>query len=203
MGQVMGDLTNNERVAVEIQALSDVFEHGTKKLDTDEEFGTAFLEFILGRERIRRGVKAPGPDQNVVDCETLEVLKNAQLDDPKFAEAEATFRRLGVNPTKAMAYFWRSQTQKTKIVSERMSKVATNTRPKGQNPFAKLIDPIVAENTNITRNQLLQRLKKHEDLSVLDGKILCNDPHDEMSVGSLSQALSRSKARIRKNLKKQ
>mgnify|MGYP000164981645 CR=1 FL=1 len=54
----MGDLTNNERVAVEIQALSDVFEHGTKKLDTDEEFGTAFLEFILGRERIRRGVKA-------------------------------------------------------------------------------------------------------------------------------------------------
>jgi hypothetical protein len=83
-----------------------------------------------------------------------------------------------------------------------MSVIAGNERPNGRKPFAKIIDEIVRQNPSISRNSLLQRLKKHEDVSIKDDKITCNDTHDVMTVDALREALSRSKKRVSKNSKK-
>ena len=97
--------SQNERIAIEMRAFFESFEQKTTTLKTDEQLGAAFLELALGRERIRRDVKTQGPNQDAVDYETLEVLRNAQLDDPQFVEAEAIFRRLATDPVLAGRYY--------------------------------------------------------------------------------------------------
>ena len=97
--------SQNERIAIEMRAFFESFEQKTTTLKTDEQLGAAFLELALGRERIRRDVKTQGPNQDAVDYETLEVLRNAQLDDPQFVEAEAIFRRLATDPVLAGKYY--------------------------------------------------------------------------------------------------
>ena len=163
---------------------------------------TAYLNYVLQRERIRRGATDAGQRQDAVDYETLVTLKNADLDDPQHAHAMLAFQRLGVDPIKAVEYVERLITSRQTEISQKMTAIASKQRPRGCKPFAKIIDEIVRQNPSISHNSLLQRLKKHEDLSVIDNKIICLEPHDEMPVSGLSQALSRSKARLLKISKK-
>ena len=87
------------------RAFSESFDQKAATLKSDEQVGAACLELALGRERIRRDVKTQGPNQDAVDYETLEVLRNAQLNDPQFVEAEAIFRRLATDPVLAGRYY--------------------------------------------------------------------------------------------------
>ena len=167
-----------------------------------ESKATAYLNCVLQRERIRRGATDAGQRQDAVDYETLVTLKNADLDDPQHAHAMLAFQRLGVDPIKAVEYVERLITSRQTEISQKMTAIASKQRPRGCKPFAKIIDELVRQNPSISRNSLLQRLKKHEELSVLDNKIICHEPHDEMPVSGLSQALSRSKARLLKISKK-
>jgi hypothetical protein len=113
-----------------------------------------------------------------------------------------TFQRLGVDPIKAVEYVERLITSRQTEISQKMTDIASKQRPRGRKPFRKIIDEIVRQNPNISRNSLLQRLKKHEDVSIKDDKITCNDTHDVMTVDALREALSRSKKRVSKNSKK-
>ncbi|MDC1335606.1 hypothetical protein N8307_11945 [Planktomarina temperata] len=164
--------------------------------EASEMKGQALLEVILESERARRGVTNAGATQDAVDYETLEALKNADSDNPKLAHAMLTFRKLATNPTKAVEYVERLITSRQTEISQKMTDIASKQRPGGRKPFAKIIDEIVKQNPNISCHSLLQRLKKHEEISVIDNKIICHEPHDEMPVSGLSQALSRSKARL-------
>ena len=77
-----------------------------------ENIAKAYLDYVLKRERIRRGAILAGPRHNGIDYETLETLKNAQLGDPKFVEAEAIFLRLETDLVLALIYYERLITQK-------------------------------------------------------------------------------------------
>ena len=82
-----------------------------------------------------------------------------------------------------------------------MSNIAKKQRPGRRKPFSKIIDEIVRQNPSISHSSLLHRLKRHEEINVIDNKIIYHEPHDEMPVSGLSQALNRSKARLQKNIK--
>ena len=167
-----------------------------------ESIAPAYLDYVIKCERTRRGATDAGQRRDAVDYETLVTLKNADSDDPQHAHAMLTFQKLAVNPIKAFKYLERSITDKQIEISRNMSVIAGNERPNGRKPFAKIIDEIVRQNPSISRNSLLQRLKKHEDVSIKDDKITCNDTHDVMTVDALRGALSRSKKRVSKNSKK-
>jgi hypothetical protein len=163
-----------------------------------ESKATAYLNYVLQRERIRRDAMVAGQRQDAVDYETLVTLKSADSDDPQHAHAMLAFQRLGVDPIKAVEYVERLITSRQTEISQKMTDIASNQRPKGRKPFANIIDEIVRQNPSISRNSLLQKMKKYEEISVIDDKIICHEPHDEMSVSGLSEALRRSKKRLLK-----
>lgn len=168
-----------------------------------ESKATAYLNYVLQRERIRRDAMDAGQRRDAVDYETLVTLKNADSDDPQHAHAMLTFQKLAVNPIKAFKYLERSITDKQIEISRNMSVIASNERPKGRKPFAKIIDAIVKTKLNISRNSLFQELKKHEDLSIKNDEIVYNPTRDVMTIDALRGALSRSKKRVSKKSKKQ
>ena len=163
---------------------------------------TAYLNYVLQRERIRQGATDAGQRQDAVDYETLVTLKNADSDDPQHAHAMLAFKRLSVDPIKAAEYVERLITSRQTELSQKMTDIASKQRPRGRKPFAKIIDEIVRQNPSISRNSLLQRLKKHEDLSIKNDEIVYNPTRDVMTIDALRGALSRSKKRVSKNLKK-
>ena len=167
-----------------------------------ESKATAYLNYVLQRERIRRDAMDAGQRRDAVDYETLQTLKYADSDDPQHAHAMLTFQKLAVNPIKAFKYLELSITDKQIEISRNMSVIASNERPKGRKPFAKIIDAIVKTKPNISRNSLFQELKKHEDLSIKNDEIVYNPTRDVMTVDALRGALSRSKKRVSKNSKK-
>ena len=167
-----------------------------------ESKATAYLNYVLQRERIRRDATDAGQRQDAVDYETLLAFRNADSDNPQHAHAMLTFQRLGVDPIKAVEYVERLITSRQTELSQKMTDIASKQRPRGRKPFAKIIDEIVRQDPSISRNSVLQRFKKHEEFNVINDKIICHEPHDEMPVSGLSQALSRSKARLLKILKK-
>ena len=181
--------------------LEELVEDGCED-EASESVGRAYFEYVVKRERIRRGVTEAGRLQDEVDFQTFVTLRNADSDNPQHEHTMLTFQRLGVDPIKAVEYVERLITSRETEISQKMTAIASKQRPRGCKPFAKIIYEIVRQNPSISRNSLLQRLKKHEDLSVIDNKIICLEPHDEMPVSGLSQALSRSKARLLKISKK-
>ena len=167
-----------------------------------ESIAPAYLDYVIKCERTRRGATDAGQRRDAVDYETLVTLKNADSDDPQHAHAMLAFHRLGVDPIKAAEYVERLITSRQTELSQKMTNIASKQRPRGRKPFAKIIDEIVRQDPSISRNSVLQRFKKHEEFNVIDDKIICHEPHDEMPVSGLSQALSRSKARLLKISKK-
>ena len=167
-----------------------------------ESKATAYLNYVLQRERIRRDATDAGQRPDAVDYETLLAFRNADSDDPQHAHAMLAFQRLSVDPIKAAEYVERLITSRQTELSQKMTDIASKQRPRGRKPFSKIIDEIVRQDPSISRNSVLQRFKKHEEFDVIDDKIICHEPHDEMPVSGLSQALSRSKARLLKILKK-
>ncbi len=144
--------TQNERIAIEIRAFSESFAQKAATLKSDEQVGAACLEFALGRERIRRDVKTQGPNQDAVDYETLEVLRNAQLSDPQFVEAEAIFRRLATDPVLAGRYYNKLIINKAADLAIKQKKRAQKRRPRARTQLSLLIDEIVLGNPNISKD---------------------------------------------------
>ena len=199
----MGDVAEQEPFEqIAKRLLKELVEDGCED-EAPESVGQAYLEYVLKRERIRRDAMDAGQRRDAVDYETLQTLKYADSDDPQHAHAMLTFQKLAVNPIKAFKYLERSITDKQIEISRNMSVIASNERPKGRKPFAKIIDAIVKTKPNISRNSLFQELKKHEDLSIKNDEIVYNPTRDVMTIDALRGALSRSKKRVSKKSKKQ
>ena len=198
----MSEIAGREQFEQIADRFLNEFLEGRKDDETLESVGQAYLEYILKRERIRRDATDAGQRQDAVDYETLLTLKSADSDDPQHAHAMLTFQRLGVDPIKAVEYVERLITSRQTEISQKMKDIASNQRPRGRKPFGKIIDEIVRKNPSISRNSLLQRLKKHEDLSIKNDEIVYNPTRDVMTIDALRGALSRSKKRVSKNLKK-
>ena len=198
----MGDAAEQEPFEQIAERLSkELVEEGCED-EASESVGRAYFEYVVKRERIRRGVTEAGRLQDEVDFQTFVTLRNADSDNPQHAHTMLTFQRLGVDPIKAVEYVERLITSRQTEISQKMTDIASKQRPRGRKPFRKIIDEIVRQNPNISRNSLLQRLKTHEDLSIKNDEIVYNPTRDVMTIDALRGALSRSKKRVSKNSKK-
>ncbi len=191
----MSDQTNDEQVITKINILMEELEKFADKEEPVEIIGPAIFEFVLKRERIRRNAIAASPRQDAVDYETVNSLRNAQLQDTKFVELEAIFRRLGHDPVDAAQYWARLIIQKAKNLSEKQTMRAQKFRPRSLSPLSKLIDEIVLDNTKITANELRHKLKKHDGIIEVDGELRDTINTDSLKIQSLKDRLHRAKKR--------
>ena len=198
----MTEFDKLNHVRVKIDNLINEFVSGQKEDESDEEMSKALLDFILQRERIRRGAADANVEiKNRIDAETLKALKNCDLDDPSYALQEKIFRKMGVDPTSAIKMLGIAIDQRKKLFSKQQQLKARKLRPNKRKVFSSLIDEIVRENPKISQNQVLNKLKKVVEITVdlADGKITHDESRDEMFISSVSSMLSRSKKRMLKN----
>jgi hypothetical protein len=191
----MSDQTNNEQVINKINILMEELEKFADKEEPIEIIAPAVFDFILKRERIRRDTIAAGPRRDAVDDETVKTLRNAQLQDAKFVELEAIFRRLGHNPVDAAQYWKRLIIQKQKDLSAKQKIRAQKLRPRSLSPLSKLIDEIVLNNIKITENELLHELKRHDGIIEVDGELRDTINTDTLKIKNLKDRLHRAKKR--------
>ena len=189
----MGDAARQEPFKKVAERLFQEFVRQGYDGESPESIATAYLDYVLKRERIRRGAILAGPRHDVIDYETLETLKNAQLGDPKFVEAEAIFRRLGTDPVLAWRYYERLITQKANQLSLKMSNIAKKPRPQARKIFSEAITRFVSREPQITPKELLQRFKDDDDFEVGDELITHITERDIMKITALSMRLSRAK----------
>ena len=197
-GQTMGDEEEQEpfkRIAERL--LTEFVEKGCED-EAPESVATAYLDYVIKRERIRRHVTDAGQRQDAVDHETLDTLKNAQLTDPQFIEAEAIFRRLGTDPDLAVRFYERLITQKDNQLSLKMSNVAKNPRPQARKICSEAILQFVSRELDITSKLLLKRFKDHQDFEVADNLITHITERDVIKISALPMNLSRAKKKINK-----
>ena len=195
----MGDAAKQEPFKQVAKRLHQEFVWRGYDGEPPEKIATAYLDYVLKRERIRRGPILAGPRQDVIDYETLETLKNAQLGDPKFVEAEAIFRRLGTDPVLALRYYERLITQKADQLSLKMSNIAKKPRPQARKICSEAIMEFVLREPDITPKLLLQRFKDHQDFEVGDELITHITERDVMKTSALPMSLSRAKKKYKKN----
>jgi hypothetical protein len=191
MGETMTKPTQNERIAIEIRAFSESFAQKAATLKSDEQVGAACLEFALGRERIRRDVKTQGPNQDAVDYETLEVLRNAQLSDPQFVEAEAT------DPVLAGRYYNKLIINKAADLAIKQKKRAQKRRPRARTQLSLLIDEIVLGNPNISKDELEVELLTHDGIEITDEELRDTNNAETIKISALKDQLTRAKKNSR------
>ena len=160
-----------------------------------ESIATSYLDYILKRERIRRGATSTSVRQDAVDYETLEALKNAQMDDSPFVESEAIFRRLGTDPATAGRYYEHLITRKAAGLSKKQSKRARNTRSGGRTKLSQMIDEIVLNKPNISENELRFELLDHNGIQKIDGELRDINNSETIKDKALKDYLYRAKKR--------
>ena len=100
----MSDEARSEPFEQVAKRLSDEFLEKSQSDETPESIGTAYLDYVLKGERIRRDATKAGQRQDSVDYETLQTLKNAQLDDPKHMLSQVVLQRFARDPADAVEY---------------------------------------------------------------------------------------------------
>ena len=160
-----------------------------------ESIAASYLDYILKRERIRRGATSTSVRQDAVDYETLEALKNAQMDDSQFVESEAIFRRLGTDPATAGRYYEQLIIRKADDLSKKQSKRARNTRSGGRTKLSQMIDEIVLSKPNISENELRFELLNHNGIKKIDGELRDINNSETIKDKALKDYLYRAKKR--------
>ena len=160
-----------------------------------ESIAASYLDYILKRERIRRGATSTSVRQDAVDYETLEALKNAQMDDSQFVESEAIFRRLGTDPATAGRYYEQLIIRKAEDLSKKQSKRARNTRSGGRTKLSQMIDEIVLNKPNISENELRFELLDHNGIQKIDGELRDINNSETIKDKALKDYLYRAKKR--------
>ena len=160
-----------------------------------ESIAASYLDYILKRERIRRGATSTSVRQDAVDYETLEALKNAQMDDSQFVESEAIFRRLGTDPATAGRYYEQLIIRKAEDLSKKQSKLARNTRSGGRTKLSQMIDEIVLNKPNISENELRFELLDHNGIQKIDGELRDINNSETIKDKALKDYLYRAKKR--------
>ena len=191
----MGDAAEQEPFEqIAERLLKELIEEGCED-EAPESITTAYLDYVIKRERIRRDATDAGQRQDAVDHETLETLKNAQLGDPKFVEAEAIFRRLGTDPVLALRYYEQLIIRKAEDLSKKQSKRARNTRSGGRTKLSQMIDEIVLNKPNISENELRFELLDHNGIQKIDGELRDINNSETIKDKALKDYLYRAKKR--------
>jgi hypothetical protein len=191
----MSDTAKQEPFEQIAERLLNEFLEGRKDDETVESVGQAYLEYILKRERIRRDATDAGQRQDAVDYQTLQTLKNAQLDDPTHMLSQVVLQRFAGDPADAAAYITRVIDEKSAEFSKKQQQRARKPRRGRLSPLSKLIDEIVMDNPKITVNKLRHELKNHDGIIEIDGDLRDTIKTDSIKVKSLKDRLYRAKKR--------
>ena len=174
--------------------LIEEWERNAKSAETEDEVGRALLDLFIERERIRRGVETPSPEQILVDYETLEQLKNARSLGPEFSFAEAAFRRLVDDPASAIKYIEQSKAN----FSQAQSRAARKARPKRYDNLTKLINSMVAKTPNISAKEVGRKLEANEDVQFNASlrEFVHDDDRSSLNEKNLASRVSDAKKRV-------
>jgi hypothetical protein len=191
----MSEIAGREQFEQIAERLLNEFLEGRKDDETVENVGQAYLEYVLKRERIRRDATDAGQRQDAVDYETLQTLKNAQLDDPKHMLSQVVLQRFARGPADAVEYITRVIDEKTAELSNKQRKRARKPRRGSLSPLSKLIDEIVLNNPKIAVNDLRHELKNHDGIIEIDGELRDTINTDSIRMENLKDRLYRAKKR--------
>lgn len=175
--------------------LADEFIGGASDLETDQELGAAFLDFVLQRERLRRGVEVPGPEQVEVDRETVDRLYHQTELSHEHHFAESIFKRLANDPTSAIRHFREAVEARSALQSHR----ARKTRRSRYGSITRLINDIVRDEPNIATKAVLKELLLVEGIILIDGQIRNTQDGDCMDEQNLASRVSDARKRFKKN----
>tara|TARA_B100000780_G_scaffold173221_1_gene121293 strand:- start:125 stop:709 length:585 start_codon:yes stop_codon:yes gene_type:complete len=191
----MSEIAGHEQFEQVAERVNNEFLEGEYHGETPENHGQAFLEYILKRERIRRDATDAGKRQDAVDYQTLQSLKNAQLDDSAHMLCQVVLQRFGRDPTDAIEYINRVIDEKAAELSKAQQKRAKKPRRGSISPMSNFIDEIVLGNPKITVNKLRHELKSHDGIIEIDGYLRDTVNNDTIKVKSLKDRLYRAKKR--------
>lgn len=174
--------------------LAEQFLQEASTIETDEELGAAFLDFVLKRERVRRCVTAPGPEQAEVDRQTLERLYHQTELGPEHFVAESIFKRLATDPTSAI----RRLEETVEARRARQTGRAKNPRPGRYSSITRLINDIVDDDRTIPARKVRAELLRIDGIVLLDGEIRNLQDGDSLKEGNLASRVSDAKRRVKK-----
>ena len=191
----MSEIAGHEQFEQVAERVNNEFLEGNYHGETQENRGQAFLEYILKRERIRRDATDAGKRQDAVDYQTLQSLKNGQLDDSAHMLCQVVLQRFGRDPTDAIEYINRVIDEKAAELSKAQQKRAKKPRRGSISPMSNFIDEIVLSNPKITVNKLRHELKSHDGIIEIDGDLRDTVNNDTIKVKNLKDRLYRAKKR--------
>ena len=157
-----------------------------------EEAGALLLQFILERERLRRGVVGSGPDRDAVDQETMAALASPDKLGPEHSLREGAFRRLVADPTAAAQYLEGAIQDRSNTQSRRAKKP----RPRSRDSITRLIEEILEENPSLPAKEVGRRLEEQPDIQLLDGVYRHTGDAATMAETALKDRVSAAKKRL-------
>lgn len=187
----MSDLNDQQAFKASLEQLCEDFIREGAPSDTNAEIGSALREFILKRERLRRGVSLDSHECEAVDRETLDRLSKALDLGPDLAIHEGIFRRLAADPSLAIDYYRADKA----TLTAKQRKRATKPRPGRLGSLSRLIDEIVADDPRISTEKVLRALKTIDGIVVIDGEIRNLQDHDTMAKSNLYSRVSDARNR--------
>jgi hypothetical protein len=188
---------------MEEASFEEVQKHLTEKFlqdarigETDEELGSALLDFFLQGERLRHGVKVSGPEQVEVDRQTLERLHSQTVLGPEYTFPESVFKRFAKDPASAMRYFRQAVEQRSCKQSERAKK----NRTRSYCSITKLINDIVDSDPGISTRAVKRELARIDGIVIADEEIRNTQHVGTMKLSNLASRVSDARLRAKKTI---
>jgi hypothetical protein len=147
-------------------ALVDAFARKLEAVDGEEAQGQLLIEFVLERERLRRGVTDPGKNRDEVDRQTLSALADPDSLGPEHSLREGVMRRLVADPAGALRYLETALEQRSATQAARGGKP----RPRGRDSITKAIEDILEEQPALSAKGVGRELAQHPDIQLLGGE---------------------------------
>lgn len=165
--------------------LAEQFLQEASTVETDQELGAAFLDFVLKRERLRHRVEGPGPEQEKVDRQTLERLYHQTELGPEHFVAESIFKRLAKDPTSAI----RRLRETVEARSARQTRRAKE--PRRKDALGKVIDALLDSMPGLTEPKLREELEYRR--WTIGNHEICSPEGERFSPNCLKDRLYRAK----------
>ena len=188
-----------------LHQLDQKFSDGGQAGESGLKRGQALRDYVLERERLRRGVVGGTPEGDAVDAETRAKTNECDFDDPALLTTEKVLRRLtSGREADGIVLLERAITDRQQAVTDEARRRASMPRKsKTSSQLNKLIKDIVATYPTISEHELKRRLRKeigHGVIQDINATEITFVEDDSMPVktSALKDRLSREKKKIRK-----
>lgn len=168
------------------------FSKQLKAAKGSEEVGALLVQFVLERERLRRGAEEPGSIRDAVDQQTLAALASPDKLGPEHSLREVVFRRLLSDPGGALDYLERALHERSKAQSLR----AETPRPNRRDSITRLIEEILEEDQRLPAKEVGRRLFEHPDIQLVNDEYRHTGDASTLSAGNLASRVSDARNRV-------